>query len=138
MISKALKQLLTVLALALVPALISAGVQLKWKPDEPLAPGEIRADTARMWADKVLWVDARPRVRFDAGHISGAILLNEDEWDTLVPQFLDQWDPDKAVVVYCDGGGCEASHAVAERLKKDLQIETVYILKGGDPEWLSR
>jgi rhodanese-related sulfurtransferase len=137
-IARALRQLLILLALALVPALVSAAVQLKWKSDEPLAAGEVRVNTARMWGETVRWVDARPRARYEAGHIGEAVLLNEDEWDSLVPKFLDDWDPEKAVVVYCDGGGCEASHAVAERLKKDFQIPTVYVLKGGYPAWLSR
>ena len=63
--------------------------------------------------------------------------LNEDEWDALVPEFLNVWDPEKAVVVYCDGGGCEASHDVANRLRRDFAIETVYVLKGGYPAWRS-
>ncbi|MHA3774350.1 rhodanese-like domain-containing protein [Verrucomicrobiota bacterium sgz303538] len=138
MTTRALRELLILLAVALIPALVSGAIQLKWKKDEPLAPGEVRADTARMWGEKVMWVDARPRARYDAGHIGGAVLLNEDEWDALVPHFLDDWEPEKAVVVYCDGGGCEASHSVAERLKRELQIPIVYVLKGGYPAWQSR
>lgn len=137
MIARAFRQLLLLAGLALIPALVSGAIQLQWKKNEPLAPGEIRAATARMWGDQVLWVDARPRARYDSGHIEGAVLLNEDEWDTLVPGFLDVWEPEKAVVVYCDGGGCEASHEVASRLRRDFSIETVYVLKGGYPAWLS-
>ncbi|RYD65245.1 MAG: hypothetical protein EOP84_32090 [Verrucomicrobiaceae bacterium] len=138
MIARAIRQLLILLAIALIPALVSAGIQLQWKADEPLAPGEVRADTVRMWGAQVLWVDARPRARYEAGHIENAVLLNLDEWEELVPKFLDQWDPEKAVVVYCDGGSCEASHEVAERLKSDFQIPVVYVLKGGYPAWLAR
>jgi rhodanese-related sulfurtransferase len=88
-----------------------------------------------MWGDKVLFVDARSRQRYEAGHIPGAILLNEEQWDTLFPAFSDAWDPDKTIVVYCDGGGCEASQEVAARLRKALGVETIFVLKGGWPAW---
>jgi rhodanese-related sulfurtransferase len=88
-----------------------------------------------MWGDKALYVDARPRQRYEAGHIPGAILLNEEQWDSLFPLFSDAFDPDKTIVVYCDGGGCEASHEVAGRLRKALGIETIFVLKGGWPAW---
>jgi rhodanese-related sulfurtransferase len=84
------------------------------------------------------WRPARSaprRDKFNAGHLPGAILLNEDEWNKLVPAFLDAWDPDRPTVVYCDGGSCEASHAVAKRLREELKIGDVHVLKGGLTEW---
>ena len=45
-------------------------------------------------------------------------LLNLESWDQLFPKFLDQWDPEKKVVVYCSASTCELSHEVAERLRK--------------------
>ncbi len=135
MIARTFRQLAALLALALLPALVSGAIQLKWNKPEPLAVGEIRAATVKMWGDKVLWVDARSRARFDAGHIAGAVLLNEDEWEKLVARFLDEWDPEKAIVVYCDGGGCESSDAVARRLRTELKLENVWVLNGGWPTW---
>jgi rhodanese-related sulfurtransferase len=134
-IARALRQALVLLALALLPAIVSGALQLRWNDETPLAPGEVRAATVREWGGKVQWVDARPRDKFEAGHIEGAILLNEEEWSTLVSAFLDAWDPDRPVVVYCDGGSCEASHAVARRLREELQIGDVHILKGGLTAW---
>ncbi len=133
MIRRAFFQSLVLAALALVPALVSGVIQLK--REEPLAAGEIRAATARMWGEQVLFVDARNAKRFDEAHIPGAVLLNTEQWGALFPAFLDAWDPDKTVVVYCDGGGCEASHDVAERLRQELQVQTVFVLKGGFPAW---
>src|SRR4051794_10750419 len=112
MMRRTLVQMLILAAIAAGPALISGLVQVK-KKEEPLAQDEVRPATARTWGDKVLYVDARPRQRYDAGHIRGAILLNEEQWDSLFPLFSDAFDPDKTIVVYCDGGGCEASHEVA-------------------------
>jgi len=134
-IARTLRQLAFVLALALVPALVSGAWQLAWKKEEPLAPGEVRLAMAREWGDKVQWVDARARAKYERTHLPGALLLNEDEWDTLVKPFIDEWDPDKTLVVYCDGGTCDASHAVAARIRKELSIRDVFVLKGGFAEW---
>lgn len=135
MIARTLRQLALVLALALVPALVSGAWQLQWRKQEPLAPGEVRLATARMWGDQVQWVDARSRAKYERTHIPGALLLNEDEWDKLVGPFLDAWDADKTLIVYCDGGSCEASQAVAERIRAELKIGGVYVLKGGWAAW---
>ncbi len=135
MIARTARQLALVLALALVPALVSGGLQLGLKKEEPLAPGEVRLATAREWGDRVQWVDARTRAKYERTHIPGALLLNEDEWDALVGPFLDAWDADKTLVVYCDGGSCEASEKVAERIRNELKIGGVYVLKGGWAAW---
>jgi rhodanese-related sulfurtransferase len=134
-IARALRQTFILLGLALLPALVSGVVQLRWSDAEPLAPGEVRLATVQEWGPKVQWVDARPRDKFAMGHIEGALLLNEEEWSKLVPAFLDAWDPDLPTVVYCDGGSCEASHAVARRLREELQIGNVHVLKGGLSAW---
>ena len=135
MIARTLRQLTLVLALALVPALVSGAWQLQWRKQEPLAPGEVRLATARLWGDQVQWVDARSRAKYERTHIPGALLLNEDEWDKLVGPFLDAWDADKTLVVYCDGGSCEASEKVAERIRTELKIGGVFVLKGGWAAW---
>lgn len=150
MIVRILKESTGLALCALVPTLISGALQLQWKPggaaatqvewkkEEPLQEGEVRMATVQMWGDKVLWVDARSRQKYDAEHVPGAVLLNEDDWENQVPAFLNEWDPEKAVVVYCDGAACDASHAVRKRLVEELQIPTVYVLKGGWVAWQSR
>ena len=135
MIARALRQAGLLLVLALLPAIVSGALQLRWKDSAPLAPGEVRASTVREWGDKVQWVDARSRDKYEADHIEGAILLNEEEWSKLVPAFLEAWDPDRPVVVYCDGGSCELSQAVARRLREELKIGDVHVLKGGISAW---
>jgi len=135
MIARAARQLALVLALALLPALVSGTIQLQWSQHESLAPGEVRAATVRMWGENVQWVDARTQAKYQRAHIPGALLLNEDEWEKLVGPFLDAWDADKTLVVYCDGGNCDASEAVAERIRNELKIGGVYVLKGGWAAW---
>lgn len=139
MIARALRQLALLLALALPPALISGAIQLTWQKPAVLAENEVTLATAQSWGDKVLWVDARPRAKFEREHIPGAVLLNEDEWVRLVGPFLDEWEPGKSIVVYCDGGSCDASHAVAQRIKEELQVESpIWVLHDGWDAWLQR
>ena len=82
----------------------------------------------------VLWVDARSREKYEAGHLEGAILLNLGEWGDLMFQHMDalQSAMDKSVVVNCDTGDCKKSLEVATRLRELLGLEPVYVLKG---EW---
>jgi len=135
-VKRALRQLAIVLALALVPALVSGAIQIQWNSETPTSHGEVTLAMVHNWGDKVLWVDARTRAKYDHAHIPGAILLNEDEWDSLISPFLDAWDPDVPVIVYCDGGSCDASHAVADRLRKEYpQVTKLHVLKGGWSAW---
>ena len=139
MIARALRQLAVLLVIALPPAIVSGVFQLHWQKPAPLGENEVSLATAQSWGDKIVWVDARPRAKFEREHIPGAVLLNEDEWVRLVGPFLDEWEPGKNIVVYCDGGSCDASHAVARRIKEELQVDSpVWVLHEGWDAWLRR
>ena len=90
---------------------------------------------AKAWGDSVLWVDARPEEDFVRGHIPGAMLLNEDEWDAHLRNFLTAWSPERKVVVYCSAQSCNASHEVAERLRKEAGLTNVHVLEDGWEGW---
>ncbi|MEY3000713.1 MAG: hypothetical protein RL648_927 [Verrucomicrobiota bacterium] len=78
-----------------------------------------------------IWLDSRPEAAFEAGHLAGAYLLNEDEWEAGLDVLMQEWSPGRPVVVYCDGGGCAASRQVALRLREEFQMEAVYWLVDG-------
>jgi len=80
---------------------------------------------------EILWVDARSPADFRKRHHPGAIHLTEDKWDEGLANVLVDWDPDRPIVVYCDGNGCESSRMVALRLRKELGVKTIYWLDGG-------
>jgi rhodanese-related sulfurtransferase len=140
----AIRQALILITLALLPALGEAVYfrnRVSWQ--SRLSASEVvSVDQARRWGDNVMWVDARPAEEFENDHIPGAILLDEDSWNELLPQFLRQWSPDKRVVVYCSAQSCNAAAEVARRLREEAQLKdnegknSVFVLEGGWEEWL--
>lgn len=127
------------LGLACLPAIGQAiyfGQSVPWKAPA-LAPDEITLEEARSWGDTVLWLDARPDAQFSQDHIPGALSLNEDRWNELLPRALEAWAPEKRVIVYCSSQSCEASREVAARLRKEAQLKNVFVLNGGWETWLA-
>ncbi len=126
--------------LPLGPALATA----LWHPKRPdwtalRAPeGGVRqvdVATARGEFAEALWLDAREAEAYAAGHVPGALSLNETEWVTGFGALIEAWDGRRALVVYCGGEACHASEAVARRLKQDLGFENIVVLRGGWTAW---
>jgi len=135
-----LRQLSLLAALALVPAIGQAIYfrnKVSWQ--SPLPASEIVTLTqARAWGENAMWVDARPDEEFAHDHVPGAVLLNEDRWNEVLPEFLQKWSPEKKVVVYCSSQSCNASREVARRLRDEAQLKNVFVLEGGWEEWLKQ
>lgn len=125
------------LLLAAIPAAAFLHPRRQAWSEAPLAPGEIRLQTALDENEKVLWLDARPAADFQKEHIPGAMPLNEDDWDNLLPQVLATWGDGKIIVVYCSSQQCHSSDAVAKRLRNEAHLPDVYVLKGGWEAWLA-
>jgi rhodanese-related sulfurtransferase len=98
----------------------------------------VTVEHAREWGDTAIWVDARPDDEFANDHVPGAISLNEDRWNELLPQFLAVWAPGKKIIVYCSSLSCNASREVARRLRKEAQLSDVFVLEGGWEAWLKK
>ena len=135
-----LRQALLLAALAFVPAIGQAiyfRERVSWQ--SPIPPSEmVTVRQARAWGADVIWVDARPEEDFTRDHVPGAILLNEDRWNELLPPFLATWSPEKKVVVYCSTQSCNLALEVARRLRNEAQLKDVYVLQGGWEEWLKQ
>lgn len=107
--------------------------------EAPAAEGEVTLAQARQWEAEggVLWIDARARAQYDKEHVPGALLLNEEEWDTLMLERInDLMGNQRPVVIYCDAQQCDASHRLAQKLT-DLGIPQIHVLAGGWPAWKS-
>ena len=138
--SPALREALLLIVLAFVPAIGEAIYfrdKISWQSPVP-ASEMVKVAQARAWGDNAIWVDARPDNEFDRDHVPGALSLNEDRWNELLPQFLALWSPEKKVVVYCSTQGCNASREVAHRLRSEAQLKDVFVLEGGWEEWLKK
>ena len=131
------RQILILLGLAFLPAIGQAIYyrnSASWS-HPPVDSALISVVQAKNWGDSVLWVDARPEEDFARGHIPGAVLLNEDEWDGQLRTLLTAWSPERKLVVYCSARSCNASHAVAERLRNEVGLKNIYVLEGGWEGW---
>jgi rhodanese-related sulfurtransferase len=121
--------------LILLAAVCALGSAL-FHPQKPSwQSGELTLAAARGLGERALWIDARPQADFDAAHVPGALPLNEDAWDTLLPAVLDAWESGRPVVVYCSSGGCHTSREVARRLRDEVRLPDVFVLQGGWEAW---
>jgi rhodanese-related sulfurtransferase len=134
------RQAAVLAAVALFPAAGEAIYfrnNISWR--SAIAPSEmVTVDRAHAWGNAAIWVDARPDDEFARDHVPGALSLNEDRWNELLPQVLATWSPGKRVVVYCSSLSCNASREVARRLRKEAQLSDVFVLEGGWEAWLKK
>ena len=136
--SALLRQALILVALAFIPGIGQAIYyrdRVSWESRVPLSE-LVTVAQAKNWGQNALWVDARPDTDFERDHVPGALPLNEDRWNELLPQFLAAWSPEKKVVVYCSTQSCNLAGEVARRLRNEAQIKNVFVLRGGWEEWL--
>lgn len=132
-----LRQSLLLIGLAFLPAVGQALYyhdKVSWQT--PIAASEmVTLAQAQAWGEAAIWVDARPQEDYEREHVPGALLLNEDRWNELLPAMLATWSSGKRVVVYCSTEGCGASREVAHRLRKEAGLTNVFVLEGGWEAW---
>ena len=108
----------------------------RWNAEAASSSGETTLDDAlRLPREEVLWVDARSRAAYAQDHIPGALLLNEEEWDSLLGAFIEAWDRQPHIIVYCSSSQCRASASVVKRLAVELGIDQARVLHGGWEAW---
>ncbi|HUJ44214.1 MAG TPA: rhodanese-like domain-containing protein [Opitutaceae bacterium] len=128
-----------VLLVAVAPALLAAAWHPRrpaWSRDETRVP-EVVWTTVQDWRGQVLFVDARSADAYGRQHIPGALSISKGGgWEALFQTVVAAWRHGARVVVYCDDKGCDASQSVARRLRQELGVSDVYVLKGGWSAWL--
>lgn len=132
----AIKQLLLITIVTLMAAVITFYVHPKSPALYEVATvgeNEVRLVEVRQWTGKVIWIDARSEADYAKEHVQGALLLNQENWADLLWQHREVIEAieESPVVVYCDGTTCRRSSEIAERLRTELGLERVYVLKGG-------
>lgn len=95
-----------------------------------------RAQMARLYRrGDVLVLDARPHDFFLMEHIPGAKSCPVEKADQVLPGLLKGLPESTRIITYCDGGACEASLKLAQKI---LQAGrgNVAVYTGGMLEWL--
>ncbi len=117
-----------------VNSVSSNGIDLRGPVPPP--PERVSLEESRsLFQDKEsVFVDARSREEFDAGHIAGALLLSLDDIEESISSFLELIPLERKVVVYCSGTGCGSSGEVAEFLK-EVGYSDIHVFSGGWEEW---
>lgn len=125
---------------AATPAPPAAGTAPHSHEGEPLQPFEIDNKSAIDEHGKgTLFVDARATDVFEKGHIPGArsIPVWESSADQKVMELMMQNPPPATrVVIYCQGGHCEDSHMLRQKLL-GAGYADVLVYKDGFPGWES-
>jgi rhodanese-related sulfurtransferase len=115
-------------------SILAALPTLAYRPEAPASsPDPFAITLSKATSQKVLWVDARPPEKRARGTISNAVALNTQNWDAELGSLFERYQPEQAIVVYCDAG-CHSAETVAGRIR-ELGLEPVYVLEGGYQAW---
>jgi rhodanese-related sulfurtransferase len=127
-----------ILLVALIPAAIAAMFHPRhpgWSREQAVIR-EVEWTAVRQWCEPVLMVDARSAAAYARGHIPGALSLFGGPGDGAMAALVAAWHPGTRILVYCDSPRCDAAQSAAGRLRRELGIEEVYVLKGGWSAWV--
>ena len=130
------RELFFIAALTVIGAILSLYIghaQVPWAEPE-IAAGEIQFADAQ--ALDVIWIDARSIEEYEVGHYSGAIHIDESDWDSGLVVLVNRWlEAPRPVVIYCGSEDCNSSRRLADRLRQALPEGEIYSLKGGSEAW---
>ncbi len=84
---------------------------------------------------EALFIDSRPENKFEEGHTLGArsVPLEENKKKLKAPLDVPL---DRTIVVYCEGGDCQDSLALAKMLHEQGYTK-ILVFTGGWAEWVS-
>lgn len=81
-----------------------------------------------------LFVDARSVEDYQEGHIRGAVSLPAGQVEAKLPEFLQHYPPETAIITYCSGRTCRDSHHLAEVLM-EMGYDNINVFIDGFPGW---
>lgn len=83
---------------------------------------------------EAVFMDSRSQEEFDAGHIAGALNIPLQENKSGLNSRLLPYPSDRTLVVYCEGGDCQTSIALA-KLFQTQGFRDIRVFSGGFAEW---
>ncbi len=94
------------------------------------------SEAENLWsAGEAVVVDSRSQEEYASGHIPGAISIPLIEVKEGADYLFNRLPPDRQIVVYCEGGGCQTSLALA-RILYARGYKNIKVFSGGWEEWL--
>jgi len=81
-------------------------------------------------------IDARNPIDYKKDHIKGAINIFPYDAEEIIFNKIFALPANKKIVVYCEGGDCDASHKLAEMLAG--LYDNIWVYSGGWEEWISK
>jgi rhodanese-related sulfurtransferase len=127
-----------ILLIAVVPAVLAAWFHPRrpgWSSDEASIP-EVEWAAVREWRVPVLLIDARGAAAYEREHIPGALWLGASAGYDGMVAVARAWQPGARVVVYCDSPRCDAAQTAALRLRREMGLKDIVLLKGGWSAWI--
>jgi len=93
------------------------------------------AEAEKLFAHQAaVFLDARSKPEYDAGHIQGAVNLPWHEVEQRFMAVAEGISPDRPIITYCDGEACALSKDLALFLK-EMGYEKVRVLVNGWSLW---
>lgn len=120
----------------LTPAPVPAATTtFKQTPKADLPPGQITIDEARaLYDQQATFIDSRKLDPYKLGHVKGAWRMELTDFSAGDPQILALIPRSSVLVVYCSGGHCDESEAVA-RMLTGSGYKSTYVMHDGIPGW---
>jgi rhodanese-related sulfurtransferase len=131
-----IKQVFYINALAFLFSILTYAFHPSAPSWEKSTQWEMTIDEVKLYQNNILWVDARDKNAYEAGHIPEAINLNEHDLEGDIEAFMNAWDGVSRVIVYCDSLECGKSEHVANVLRNEYRVKEAYALKGGWELWI--
>jgi rhodanese-related sulfurtransferase len=104
-------------------------------PKDRLPAGQVTIDEAKALFDAgAAFIDTRKKEEYETGHVQNAFRIALSNFRTGDPALLGMISRSQSVVVYCNGGQCDESEAVA-RMLAGSGYSKVYVLHDGFPGW---
>lgn len=108
------------------------------KDSAPNQSDDMMIDAKRakeMFDSGVVFVDARIESAYKEAHVAQAFWLNSKTFGTpAAAEAMKVLDAAQPVVIYCDGGDCDASKNLAILLQQ-AGFSKIYIFEAGFPDW---
>ncbi len=91
-------------------------------------------DARRLFDMGVAFLDARHDHEYLEGHVVQALRVAPDEFQEKLGSIMSVTSTDRPVVIYCNGGQCDASHNLA-KLLQPVGFTQIHIMIDGYPAW---